>query len=96
MALSLHDFAGIFLTAYLMDWYSVLQRMTTEGAFKPYYLSTVPGQTPDALSGMEQSWSKERRSGVKPPVARLSGLNALSAFHPHLSVLLTAQFAEPC
>jgi len=29
--------------------------------FIPYYGPTVPGQKPDALSGLEQSWSKVMR-----------------------------------
>jgi len=30
-----------------------------------YHVSTVPGQMPDALSGMEQSWSKEVIQGAE-------------------------------
>jgi hypothetical protein len=30
-----------------------------------YYVSTVPGQTPDNASGMEQNWSKVMRQEME-------------------------------
>jgi len=37
----------------------------TEGDFTAYYLSMVPGQTPDALSGVGKYWSKVMRRGIE-------------------------------
>jgi len=33
--------------------------------FTEFHASTVPGQMADALSGMEQSWSKEVMKGME-------------------------------